>query len=73
MLLVHLSQHEGEPTAAEEASLTHMARHMRWERSFGERVVANLTQRGLVQRTDDGSELALTDSGRAVARTVMLR
>jgi manganese/zinc/iron transport system permease protein len=73
LLLVHLSQHEGVPATVEESSLSHMSQHMRWDGAFGERVVAYLSQRGLVQRSDSGSQLVLTDSGRALARSVMLR
>jgi manganese/zinc/iron transport system permease protein len=73
MLLVHLSQHEGQVEGEHEATVAHLADHMRWDPSYGGRVVSYLSQRGLVQSADGGSQLVLTDSGRALARTVMLR
>jgi manganese/zinc/iron transport system permease protein len=72
MLLVHLSQHEGTPDEATECSLDHLGRHMKWSPTFGERVVAQLTRGGLVQRVDDAG-LRLTGSGRELAQEVMLR
>ena len=72
MLLVHLSQHEGKPNEASECSLDHMEQHMKWSPDFGERVAANLTRQGLARRVN-GSDLQLTDQGRATAREVMVR
>ena len=71
MVLVHLSQHEGDPAAQDEATVEHLARHMRWEARFGERVAGYLARQGLVRRA--GGQMALTDAGRAVASDVMLR
>lgn len=73
MLLVHLSQHEGEPEMAEEATIEHMARHMCWPEGFGETVANYLGRQGFTQRVNGGSRLALTDAGRAHARKVMVR
>jgi len=73
MLLVHLSQHEHEPEASAEATLEHMARHMHWQPAFGAQVAEQLTRRGLVTRRNGGSRLALTETGRALARDVMVR
>jgi manganese/zinc/iron transport system permease protein len=72
LLLVHLSQHEGTPDEADECSLDHLTRHMRWSPAFGERVVGYVTRHGLAQRVS-GARLALTDRGREVAQEVMLR
>lgn len=73
MLLVHLSQHEHEPAFAEEATLEHMARHMRWPPAFGSQVAEQLAKRGYVTRRNGGARLALTDAGRSLARDVMVR
>jgi manganese/zinc/iron transport system permease protein len=72
MLLVHLSHHEGTPEEADECSLEHLGRHMKWSRAFGERVVGRLTRNDLVRRVD-GPCLQLTDRGRELAQKVMLR
>jgi manganese/zinc/iron transport system permease protein len=72
MLLVHLSQHEGDADFREEASLEHMSRHMHWAPSFGGQVAELLERRGLVTR-QGSTRLALTDAGRIIARDVMLR
>jgi manganese/zinc/iron transport system permease protein len=71
MLLVHLSQHEGEPESQVEASLDHLARHLRWRPAFSARVVAYLTGQHLARR--ENGFLALTERGRAVAKDVMVR
>lgn len=73
MLLVHLSQHEGDPAMITEATVEHMARHMRWPEGFGEAVAGQLARQGLVRRLNGGSRLGLTDAGRALAQEVMLR
>jgi manganese/zinc/iron transport system permease protein len=72
MLLVHLSNHEGTPEEANECSIEHMAQHMKWSPAYGGRVVRHVTRSGLARRVD-GTGLALTDQGRAVAQQVMLR
>jgi len=72
MLLVHLSNHEGTPQEAQESSIEHLARHMRWSARFGNRVVQHVIRRDLAQRVD-GNRLALTDQGRRLAQNVMLR
>jgi manganese/zinc/iron transport system permease protein len=71
MLLVHLSQHEGDPALANEATLQHMAEHMRWPEGFGETVAGHLVREGFVSRVN--GSLALTPLGREVAQRVMLR
>jgi manganese/zinc/iron transport system permease protein len=71
MLLVHLSQHEGDPALAGEATIGHMAAHMRWPEGFGQEVVKYLSREGLISRVN--GSLALTSLGREVAQRVMLR
>ncbi len=71
MLLVHLSHHEGTPEEAQESSIEHLTRHMRWSSSFSNRVVRHVTRRDLAQRVD--GRLILTDQGRKLAQNVMLR
>jgi manganese/zinc/iron transport system permease protein len=73
MLVVHLSQHEGEAAGSAEGTVEHMARHMRWPEGFGEAVAASLARDGLVRRLNGGSRLVLTEAGRELARKVMLR
>jgi manganese/zinc/iron transport system permease protein len=73
MLLVHLSQHEGSPAMSEEATVEHMARHMRWPEGFGAAVAGELARQGLVRRLEGGARLGLTEAGRARAQEVMLR
>ncbi len=72
MLLVHLLQHEGTPDEAAERSLDHLGQHMKWNPTFGERVVAHLTRDGLAQRVN-GMGLRLTSQGREVAQEVIRR
>lgn len=73
MLLVHLAQHEGTAEEAEESSLGHLPRHLRWDPSFGEAVVRVAVRQGLILRLDGSGRLALTDRGRRVAQEVLLR
>jgi manganese/zinc/iron transport system permease protein len=72
MLLVHLAQHEGTAEEAEESTVGHLPRHLRWDPSFGEAVVRLAARRGLIHREPTG-RLALTDQGRRVAQEVVLR
>jgi manganese/zinc/iron transport system permease protein len=71
MLLVHLSQHESDPALANEATIEHMARHMKWPEGFGETIASHLVREGLASRFN--GSLALTPLGREVAQRVMLR
>lgn len=73
MLLVHLSQHEGTADEAEEAALDHLERHLRWPPAFAEQVADYVVRHGLAQRVSGDRRLALTEKGREVARTAMLR
>lgn len=69
---MHLSQHEGMPDEATECSLDHPGQHMEWGPAFGDRVVAYVMRRDLAQQVN-GTGLRLTDQGREVAQSVMLR
>jgi manganese/zinc/iron transport system permease protein len=73
MLLVHLSQHEGDPSMIDESTLEHMSRHMRWQPEFGVSVAGHLERQGLARRVDSGARLALTETGRAQAQAVIAR
>lgn len=73
MLLVHLSQHEGTANEDEEMTLDHLERHMRWPPAFADQVADYVLRHGLAQQVDGGRRLALTEKGREVARTAMLR
>jgi manganese/zinc/iron transport system permease protein len=74
-LLVHLSNHENDPDAADECQVDHMARHMQWDARFSGRVVQYVTGNGLATREQVAREprLRLTPKGRSLAREVMLR
>jgi Mn-dependent DtxR family transcriptional regulator len=50
-----------------------MARYMHWQPAIGAQVADLLLRRGLVTRQNDGTRLALTETGRALARDVMVR
>jgi manganese/zinc/iron transport system permease protein len=71
MLAIHLLNHEGRPDAADESRVEHLGEHLKWDPEFSGRVVAQAVQRGIVSR-DNGS-LALTDRGRALAASALVR
>ncbi|MEW6721507.1 MAG: metal ABC transporter permease [Thermodesulfobacteriota bacterium] len=66
MLIVHLYHHEGVPEADRENRVEHLHAHLKWKRSFAERVVFAAGKKGLLERRD--GFLALTDDGRNAAR-----
>lgn len=66
MLVVHLYHHEGRPDESRENSVEHLDDHLKWSRTFAERVVAHARARDLL--TLQGSLLILTEQGRAAAR-----
>lgn len=72
MLLVHLSNHKGTPQEAQESSIEHLTRHMRWRSSFGNRAVRHVTRHDLARRVD-GNWLISTGQGWRLAQNVMLR
>lgn len=71
MLAVHLANHEQGPEAEQESTLEHLGRHLRWAPAFAERVVRGAERRGLVVAR--GGSLALTESGRSLARETLAR
>lgn len=66
MLAIHLANHEGKPEAADESRLDRLGSHLHWDPARVERVVASAERRGLV--VEQSGMLALTDSGRTLAR-----
>ncbi len=69
-LAIHLLQHENTPQMATECRVDHLHYHMRWEPNFSVKIVQKAEQHGLIQR--QGGDLALTNTGRIVARDAML-
>lgn len=72
MLLVHLSQHEGQADEAVECSLDHLHEHLRWKPPFAARIVRLVTRRELA-RVEGNRLLLLTEAGRRTAREVVER
>jgi manganese/zinc/iron transport system permease protein len=68
-LAIHLYHHEGSPVASEENRLDHLSDHLRWTPEFAGQVVRQAEQQGIIQR--ENGHLALTDSGRSVARAML--
>lgn len=68
MLAVHLYQHEGTDSEADEARLEGLHRHLSWNPVRVATVVERATENGLVVAS--GGMLKLTDAGRDRARTV---
>ncbi len=66
MLVVHLFHHEGLPDESRENSVAHLHEHLKWGRTFSERVVRHATQRELLTRQN--GLLLLTERGRSAAR-----
>lgn len=68
-LAIHLFHHEDAPEAARENRVDHLSEHLRWTPEFARQVVRLAETRGLIQR--ENGHLALTDAGRATARTML--
>ncbi|HSV31030.1 MAG TPA: metal ABC transporter permease [Atribacteraceae bacterium] len=66
-LLIHLSHHAGRPEEAEESSIDHIDRHLRWNEAFGRRVIAHLTHHSLIRLNERKDRLYLTDRGKKTA------
>ena len=62
LLLVHLSNHEGQPDYDEESKIDHLSKHMLWEVQFGEKVIGLAHKNGYLLIS--GQNLVLTDRGR---------
>jgi manganese/zinc/iron transport system permease protein len=71
MLAVHLLQHEGCPDEPYESSMAQLEEHFRWDRSFAQQIVRLGLKRELMVQQDDC--LQLTESGRELARVVVVR
>jgi manganese/zinc/iron transport system permease protein len=67
-LVAHLFTHEEAPDAATECTEAALSGHLRWPAPRAAAVIVQGLDRDLIRR--DGSRLALTDKGRAVARTI---
>lgn len=70
MLAIHLLNHEGSPEADRENRVAHLSEHLRWQPEFARQVVRKAVHQGLVER--ENGHLALTASGRDVARAQMM-
>ena len=68
LLLVHLSNHEGEPDYDEESRIDHLNQHMLWDMKFGEKVIAIALKNGHLLVS--GENLVLTDKGREYVREI---
>jgi manganese/zinc/iron transport system permease protein len=71
MLAIHLANHERSPEALEESRLDHLPRHLGWTADEAGRIAAGAARRGLVVVRD--GTLVLTERGREVARTALVR
>lgn len=70
-LAIHLLNHEGLPTQAEESSEQHLSEHVRWNRRFAERVTVLAQRHGTLTRRD--GQLFLTEKGRQLAQQTLIR
>jgi len=71
MLAIHLFSHEDQPEADRECRFDHMDEHMRWNEDFSEKVVGRAEENDILRR--EGEYLRLTDHGRDLARTAMIK
>jgi manganese/zinc/iron transport system permease protein len=69
MLAVHLLQHEGTESEAEESRVAGLHEHLHWPAARTAVVVSRAERHGLVERADN--LLRLTDAGRRRARDVL--
>ena len=69
MLAVHLFNHEGTDSEAEESRISGLDRHLRWTAARVEAVVSGALDSGIVARHAD--RLTLTDQGRSLARDTL--
>jgi len=67
MLLVHLSRHLGQPDEVEESSIEHIGRHLRWDETFGKRLISHLLHHSLVRLNAQKNRLLLTERGKTLA------
>ncbi len=71
MLTIHLYHHEGTPEEDYESSFSHLEDHLRWEREFADKVVAQSRKRKLIDL--QGDRLKLTPYGRKLAQEYMIK
>ena len=70
-LAIHLLNHERTPEAAYESQVEHLRDHFNWDDKFSFQIMRAAVQNGVVTRA--GSQLALTDYGRSLARRAMMQ
>jgi manganese/zinc/iron transport system permease protein len=70
-LAMHLMNHEDTPAAVSECTVEHLQNHLRWQPEFAGQVLLKAQRRGYVQR--DNGALALTESGRTLARQALVQ
>ena len=70
-LLVHLLNHEGTATQAEESRIAHLGDELRWTDGIRDDAITHALGDGLIAREAD--HLSLTPNGRATAHEVMTR
>ena len=68
LLLVHLSNHEGQPDYDDESRIDHLNQHMLWDMRFGEKVVNLALKNGNLLVS--GQNLVLTEKGREYANEI---
>ncbi len=71
MLVIHLFNHEGLPEAEAESALAHLHEHLSWDPTFTRQVVKYALNNRCVSEKE--TQLTLTESGRAVARQVLVQ
>lgn len=67
MLVIHLLQHEGTPSAAVESNVGHLQEHLRWEPKFAHQIVQAALEQKLLLEHDQ--VLSLTEKGRNLAHS----
>lgn len=70
MLAIHLLNHEGEASQAQESQVVHLQEHLRWKPEFAARVVEKAAAQNLIVRLN--GHLELTEAGRAHARQTLV-
>ncbi len=71
MLIVHLSNHEGQANAETESAVEHLGKELRWSDEFAGSTIELASREGLIVRQN--GHVALTDEGRTAAQQVMTR
>jgi len=71
MLVIHLSNHEGMPSAANESRVDHLHEHISWKPDFAQKVVDLAIKNENIRL--DGPRMVLSDAGRALAQESKIR